>query len=134
MLKSSSNNKPKSILYEKAKRFAVLIVELSDSLCQERHFRLADQILRSGTSIGANVREAGRAESGLDFIHKMNIALKECEETQYWLEILIESGRIDKDSFDYLTKHAQELEAMLVASINTKRKNLNSDKEHRAAH
>jgi len=131
MQSAISNIKPKSILYEKARIFAISIIELSDVLCKERNFRLADQLLRSGTSIGANIREASRAESGLDFIHKLNIALKECEESEYWLDLLFESKRIDSDTFQLYLKASKELEAMLVASIKTKRKSINKDKEPR---
>lgn len=123
-----SYEKPNSILYEKAKKFALSIIELCDVLSKEGSFRLADQLLRSGTSIGANVREASRAESGLDFIHKMNIALKECEESEYWLELLFESNRIKSETYLFLTSTSKELEAMLVASINTKRKTINKER------
>lgn len=74
-------------IVEKTFRFAVLVVEFSDVLIEKKRFAIADQLLRSGCSIGANVREAQGAESKADFIHKMKVAYKEAEETEYWLEL-----------------------------------------------
>ena len=67
--------------------FALRVIEFSELLRNDRRFAIADQVLRSGCSIGANVKEAQGAESKPDFIHKMKIALKEAEETEYWLEL-----------------------------------------------
>jgi four helix bundle protein len=67
--------------------FALKVIEFSELLRNERRFAIADQVLRSGCSIGANVKEAQGAESKADFIHKLKIALKEAEETEYWLEL-----------------------------------------------
>ncbi len=74
-------------IVDKTFRFAVLVVEFSDILIEKKRFAIADQLLRSGCSIGANVREAQGAESKADFIHKMKVAYKEAEETEYWLEL-----------------------------------------------
>ena len=83
----------KSILDEKCMLFAVRIVKFHQYLCTEKkEYVLSKQILRSGTSIGANLRESRNAQSTSDFIHKLNIALKEADETQYWLELLKLSG------------------------------------------
>ncbi len=78
------NDKP-NIIVEKTFEFALLIIEFVEVLETKRKFVIANQLLKSGTSIGANVKEAQNAESKADFIHKMKIAAKECEETQYWL-------------------------------------------------
>lgn len=113
----------KSILREKSLTFAVVIVNLSEQLCKDRNnYRLADQILRSGTSIGANIRESSGAESVADFIHKLSIAKKECEETGYWLEVLIASNRITQAEFESLSSSVSELMAMLRSSILTAKK------------
>ena len=78
------SDKP-NIIVEKTLEFALLIIEFAELLESKRRFVIANQLLKSGTSIGANVREAQNAESKADFIHKMKIAAKECEETEYWL-------------------------------------------------
>jgi len=118
MINSTGNGK--SILREKSFRFAVEIVFLSDFLlANHKGFRLPDQILGSGTSIGANIREAGQAESAADFIHKLAISLKECDETIYWLDLLVDTQKISKDQYSKLSTLAHELQAMLIASIKT---------------
>lgn len=78
------NNKP-NIIIEKTLELALLIIEYTDLLESKRKFVVANQLLKSGTSVGANVREAQNAESKQDFIHKMKIAAKEADETEYWL-------------------------------------------------
>ncbi len=80
---------------------------------------MSKQILRSGTSIGANLRESKNAQSTSDFIHKLNIALKEADETQYWLELLKMSDIITEEYYDTLNQHLSELIAMLISSIKT---------------
>jgi len=82
---------------------------------------MSKQVLRSGTSIGANVREGTRAQSTADFISKMNIALKEAEETCYWLELLYESGYLDKRAFKSLYDDNLELLKILVSIVKTSR-------------
>ena len=112
-----------SILQEKSFQFAVEIVFLADLLhASFKGFRLADQILGSGTSIGANIREAGNAESAADFVHKLSIALKECDETVYWLDLLIQTERISKPLHESLISKALELRKMLTSSIVTVKK------------
>ena len=81
----------------------------------KKEYVLSKQVLRSGTSIGANVREAIRGQSKADFYAKMNIALKECSETEYWLELLCESEYIDQTSFDDIYKDCKELIKILMA-------------------
>ncbi len=81
---------------DKSKAFALRIIKLYRYLSEEKHeFILSKQVLRSGTSVGANIREAQRGQSKPDFYSKMSIALKEADETAYWLELLYESGFID---------------------------------------
>jgi four helix bundle protein len=80
--------KPSNIILEQSFIFAKEIIGLCDRLYENRKYILANQLLKSGTSIGANIREAQGAESRLDFVHKMKIAAKEAEETDYWLSLL----------------------------------------------
>lgn len=89
-----------SLVKDKSFRFAVRIVRLYQYLTKEKkEFVLSKQLLRSGTSIGANVKEAIQAESKADFIHKLSIALKEASETEYWLELLQETSYRETKSF-----------------------------------
>jgi len=80
---------------------------------------LSKQLLRSGTSVGANYRAACRARSLADFISKMKIVEEECDETIYWIELLVESGQIESRSVANLTENAEEILSMVVASIKT---------------
>ena len=83
----------KSTVEQKSKQFAIRIIRVYQYLTLEKkEFVLSKQLLRSGTSIGANIREAFYAHGKADFVAKLHIALKECSETEYWLELLIESG------------------------------------------
>lgn len=75
-------------IVEKSFDLAKMIIRLHAEVVEKKHFQMASQVIRSGTSIGANIREAERAHSKRDFHHKMKIALKEAEETQYWLELI----------------------------------------------
>lgn len=109
-----------SPLRDKSFLFAVEIVRLSQRLSSEqKEYVLSRQILRSGTSIGANIRESTFAESKQDFIHKLSIAQKECEETIYWLELLFATGSITIDMNDALCSSAQEILRIITASIKT---------------
>ena len=82
---------------------------------------MSSQILRSGTSVGANIREGKRPQSDADLISKWSIALKEAEETQYWLELLSESGYVNKELFDKLNYQTEEIIKILVTVIRNKR-------------
>ena len=114
----------KSILTEKSYAFAVRIVNMSRFLSsEEKEFILAKQVLRSGTAIGALVKESKRAESKADFSHKLNIALKEAEETLYWLSLLKDTSYIDEKIYESMANDCKELVAMLVASIKTTKNN-----------
>jgi four helix bundle protein len=110
----------KSILRNKSYVFAIRIVKLSQFLqTDKKEFVLSKQVLRSGTAIGALVREAEFAQSKADFIHKLHIALKEANETEYWLSILFDTGYIEKALTESLVVDCKELIALLVTSIKT---------------
>ena len=114
-------------LYSKSKSLALGIIRLSQFLNQnKREYTIANQILRSGTSIGANIREAKRPQSDADMISKLSIALKEAEETQYWLELLVDSGYIAKDVFEQLNFQTEEVIKILVSVIRNKRDKIQS--------
>ena len=103
---------------EKSFRFAVRIVRLCKFLTEEkREFVISRQILRSGTSIGANVKEALQAESKADFIHKLSISLKEASETEYWLQLLKETEYIDQAAYDSMMSDCIELLKLLTSII-----------------
>lgn len=112
-------------LMDKSKAFAIQIVELSRYLSSEKKdFTLSRQILRSGTSIGANLAESEGEQSLADFISKQTIALKEAYETRYWLELLLEARMIHQPWHDQAQKMLSEIIAMLNASIMTAKRNL----------
>jgi four helix bundle protein len=110
----------RSILKEKSFKFAVRIVNLFKHLREEKkEFVLSRQVLRSGTSVGAMVREAEHSESKADFIHKMAIAQKEINETIYWLELMCETEYLSNKEFESINNDAVELIKMLTSSIKT---------------
>ena len=105
-------------IYEKSFRFSIRIVNLCKYLQREKkEYVLSKQILRSGTSIGANVAEARHGQSRPDFASKFNIALKEATETDYWLRLLYETEYLNKPQFDSLIADCDELERILVAIV-----------------
>jgi four helix bundle protein len=105
---------------DKSLVFALRVVKLAEFLKdKKREFVLSRQVLRSGTAIGALVREAEHAESKADFIHKMSIALKEANETSYWLELLYQGEYIDKESFESIRSDSEEIIKLLVAIVKT---------------
>lgn len=111
-----------NVIVDKSKAFALRIIKMYKYLSAEkREFVLSKQILRSGTSIGANVREAIRGQSSADFYSKLNIALKEASETEYWLELLGESEYIEKEHFDSIYLDCQEIISILVAITKTQK-------------
>ncbi|OZV12662.1 four helix bundle protein [Tissierella sp. P1] len=113
-----------SILFIKSKAFAIKIVYLYKYLVDEkREFILSKQLLRSGTSVGANIREARFAQSMPDFISKMSIALKEISETQYWLELLMETEYLGKAEAENIIEECTELTRMLHATVKTSKQN-----------
>ena len=114
-----------NLLKEKSFKFSVRIVKLSQFLNNDKkEFVLSKQIIRSGTSIGAMVREAEYAESKADFIHKLSIALKEANETEYWLDILFETQYLDKILYESLIKDIKELLKLLISIIKKTKSNL----------
>jgi four helix bundle protein len=115
----------KDILNNKSYAFAIRIVRLSQYLHNEnKEFVLSRQVLKSGTSIGTLVREAKYAQSKLDFIHKLSIALKEANETYYWLSLLYDTNYIEEKLFDSLLKDCNELISILGSSVKTMKKNI----------
>ena len=113
-------NMKENVIVNKSKAFALRIIKLYKYLAEEkREYVLSKQILKSGTSIGANVKEAIRGQSKPDFYSKMNIALKETSETEYWLELLYESGYIDKHSFESIYSNCKEILKILTAITKT---------------
>ena len=113
-----------NVLRKKSLTFAVRIVNLSKYLREnKKEFTLSDQVLRSGTAIGAMICEAERSESTPDFIHKLKIAEKEANETLYWLELLKETQYITETEYNSINDNTIELIKMLVSSIKTSRAN-----------
>ena len=111
-----------SPLQEKSKSFALQIIRVCNEVKEKkREAVLTNQLFRSGTSVGANIREAFYAHGKADFIAKLQIALKECSESEYWLELLIESGYYDDRA---ILEQCIEVKKLLVASINTAKNNL----------
>lgn len=110
---------------EKCITFSVKINKLKKYLCEKQHeYNNADQIQRSGTSIGANYSEACDAESKADMVHKLGIALKEAKETKYWIEVIYRSELMSKDKYSELTNDVGELYKILAASIRTAKGNM----------
>ena len=98
--------------------FALRVVKLYQHLCEDkREYVLSKQLLRSGTAIGALVREAEQAESKADFVHKLSIALKEANESEYWIELLHQSGFIDTKGFESVISDLEHLLKLLTAII-----------------
>lgn len=108
----------------KSMDFAVKIVNLNKELLKTKEYSISNQIIRSGTSIGANIREAKFAQSDLDFIHKMSIALKEANETLYWIELLKRTNYINDQDYKILHKDCDELVRMLHSTVLTCKKKL----------
>ena len=109
-----------NIVKDKSYKFALRVVNAYKYLTQEvREFVLSKQLLRCGTSIGALISEADHAQSQADFINKMNVALKEANETEYWLRLLNDSEYIDKQTFNSIYKDCDELIRLLVSIVKT---------------
>ena len=110
-----------SPLLDKSKAFALRIIKVCNEVKSEKKESiLTKQLVRSGTSIGANIREAFYAHGRADFIAKLHIALKECSESEYWLELLIESGYLDDQT---ILVQCTEIKKLLISSINTAKRN-----------
>ncbi len=109
-----------NIIVNKSFEFSKLIIRFCLNLKEQKHFEISSQLIRSGTSIGANIQESQRAESSADFRHKLKIALKEADETKYWLSLIdAEIQVVDKKLFDL----NEELIKLLVAIINSSSRN-----------
>jgi len=113
-----------NVIVDKSKAFAVRIIRLYQFLKKEKkEYELSVQMLNSGTSIGANVKEAIRGQSTKDFRAKLNIALKEASETEYWLELLVETDYIDQKQFDSIYNDCIELIKILTAILKSSEDN-----------
>ncbi|MGZ5243592.1 MAG: four helix bundle protein [Bacteroidia bacterium] len=116
-----------STLKTKSYQLALRVIRVYKFLAEERkEFVLSKQLLRSGTSVGANIREAQNAQSNADFIHKLAIAQKECDETMYWLELLHDSQFLKTNEFDSIYQEAAENLKMLRSAIMTSKKKSNN--------
>ena len=103
--------------------FAISVVYLADSIKTPKSSYLVDQFARAGTSVGANIYEAQYAHSKADFVSKLQIALKECYETEYWLELLERSKLVSSELLSHLIHDCGSIRRMLVASVNTAKSN-----------
>ena len=108
-----------NIIVQKSYAFALQIIQLYKSLIDKKEFVLSKQILRSGTSIGANIHETVASESKKDFVHKLGIAVKEARETSYWLKLLKDSDYITNDEFNKLNNSCDEIVRILNSIILT---------------
>ena len=108
-----------NIIGTKSKSFALRIINFCKLLDEKKEYIISKQLFRCGTSIGANVRESNNAQSTADFINKLSIALKEADETSYWLELLVESEIIDQQQYEELIIDVKEIIAILTSSIKT---------------
>ena len=118
--------KNKGIIYEKAKRFSLDVIQMVKTLQQNGESIISKQIFRSATSVGANYSEGLGAESDSDFIHKLSISLKELHETQYWLDLLKDGHYIQDDCYHFLYSESDELYRMITSSVLTVRQRLNN--------
>ena len=114
-----------NILIDKSIAFASRIIKLHQYLIKtKKETIISRQIVRSGTSIGANINEANYGQSKADFVSKLHISLKECSETEYWLELLYRTKYIDEPSFKSLSSKCSSLRVMLISSCKTAKQNL----------
>ena len=116
-----------NIIENKSKAFAIRIVRLYQYVCNDKHeYVLSKQLLRSGTSIGANIAEALCAVSKKDFLAKMYIAFKECVESQYWLELLVATDYLEETEFQSINADCVELRKLLSSITKSTAESLNS--------
>ena len=109
-----------SSIQEKSRDYAIRIINCYKFLTEEKkEFVMSKQLLRAGTSIGANTRESKNAQSKPDFLSKLNVALKEADETEYWLELLFETGYIDEQTYNPIQNSCGAIRRMLISSIKT---------------
>lgn len=120
-----------NVILIKSKQFAIDIINLYKMLIDDhKEFVLSKQVLRAGTSVGANVKEAQNAQSKSDFLSKMSIALKEADETEYWLELLYETNFIQEDIFESLHGKCIEIIKVLTSVIKKTKQDLNQSKKY----
>ena len=110
-----------NLLIEKSKKFAIDIINLCDEI--KGSASIINQLLRCGTSIGANIHEAQYAHGKNDFVAKLEISLKECNETEYWLELLFETNKINEMTYKDLKQKAGSIRRLLIASCKTAKEN-----------
>ena len=110
-----------NIVLDLSMQFAIDIVNLCEALKGKNS--LTNQLLRSGTSIGANIHEANYASSKADFVAKMQIALKECHETEYWLKLFVKTNIINESSYSKLSNYSGKIRRILISAINTAKAN-----------
>jgi four helix bundle protein len=114
-----------SPLTKKSYLFGVEVVKTVKAIkCSPKEYGMINQLFRSGTAIGALVSEATYAQSPADFINKLSVALKECNETLYWLNILKDTEYLSEQEFESLSRDSQELLALLISSIKTTKQNI----------
>jgi four helix bundle protein len=117
--------KSDNIALEKSKKFAIRIYSLYKYLCEtKKEYVLAKQLLRSGTSIGANLSEAQYSFSKKEFLVKVTISLKECAETEYWLDLMKQTNLLTPDEYASITADCQDLLRLLTTIVKTTRQNL----------
>lgn len=122
--------KKRNIVKEKSFDFALQVINVYKLLVKEKkEYVMSKQLLRSGTAVGALIREAEHAESKADFLHKMSIALKEANETEYWIDLLIQSKYFDRNYQTMLKQNSSELIKLLASIVKTTKKNLNRNYE-----
>ena len=121
-------NKKPNIIKNKTYKFALNIINIYKQMLKQNEFILSKQLIRSGTSIGANVEEATAAQSRKDFISKMSISSKEARETNYWLRLLRDSSLCDSIDFSGVIKESEEIIAILTSIVKTTQKNKTSKK------
>lgn len=127
---SNDKLRQKSLVYDKAYKFAIRVVNAYKYLIQDKkEFILSKQLVRSGTSIGANIAEANGAISEADFSAKISIAYKECLETKYWLSLLRDTDYFEKNAFDSIYRDADEIGKMLFSILDTTRKSKTQHKK-----
>lgn len=124
------NQDKKSPLICKSYNFGVRVVKMVKYIkCSPKEYSILNQVLRSGTAIGALISEAVYAQSTADFINKLSISLKECNETLYWLNILKDTGFILEKEFESMSSDCQEILALLISSIKTTKQHNIKNKE-----
>lgn len=118
-----------NLVYNKAFKFSIRIIKLYQFLRNNKHeYILSKQIIRSGTSIGSNIKEATQAQSKKDFLNKINIALKETVETEYWLELMKESNFVSEESFKSIYEECKELYRILSSIVKTTKDNIKNNR------